>query len=1134
MRKRLFRRNHLKFLLAILVLMASVWNLQGQSAVQVAGTATVTATQSGNWSAASTWGGNVPGNDARVLIPNNVTVTVDALIAQNFKSIRIASGGKLQYATNVNTELRTEFLVSEMGGSFEIGTEANKVDATVTAKLVFAWRGGTTQAEDPNRFAPGAVFMGPVRMHGADKTSWTTLAVHPTAGATQLSLGTTPAGWRVGDELVVAGTDINDYQSDEKVTISGIDGSTVTLTNALTKNHQPPSQLAGMVDVHVSNNTRNVIVSSENPGVAALSGTNGYGKPRGHMMFMHNPDVVLKYIETENTGRTDKAIELDDWSVPEEGEEGQPDPRWSTTVPYPAGEGKNPRGRYSIHFHRTLDNNSNKALVEGCVVNNDPGWGYTNHSSNVDFINNVSYEVVGSAYCTEAGDELGSFLRNIAIRTYNPSEPLNLGRPAGGELGIEGGRTDGLTDGREQISDFAHQGDGFWVHGTGVTIEGNVVSGCSGHAYIYWTEGLWESLKGRPQMQNRIDLYVDPVEFPALNAEVKARAQQYPNWIFDVWYILPKPFKDNIGYTSAQGFRGDYIMTEFHETNDPESIEFNVMPPNYRNTMNLVIENTLLWGIRRTGMQFENCAQITLRNNKIFGYGASTALAPWRPQPNPYPGLLEVEPHSIGVDLDQYHNTRSWTLENNTIVGWDGESQALTLPMNAEVLVNGGTFDNSGTDIFIREVNWARGWQDRVVNNEEVNDPGNNSRMIIADPTPVDKTTPWRNILIQGNIVFNNPDKNIVLDAQMHLVNNAGDSFALLHPDGSGVKMTGYFLLPDNITLNFGPFNNTKVYFDEQAADFVPVPSANLLDPLRYDAENIFPERRTPNVFLGKSNQELQSLYGTSLGGEILPVTANTHPMITGGKVIYAVEGCPIDDLPSNNFTINAVDETCAGKNNGSISITSQQSGSYLAKINGVEQSFTTNVDFNNLAPNTYSVCVSYIGTTVECERCFELVIGGGIALSGTSSLKTKSGFGNEVAVKMAAGTAPYTVRVNDKVVGRYTSKDFSIPVEHRDRVTITSDKHCEGQLDFLAELYELIEIYPNPVLDHFNIRVPSDEMDSLSVGIYTMNGTLLQQKEYTIQNREATVKSDGLKKGLYMLKVGCEGHERNFKIIKI
>ena len=56
-----------------------------QTPIQVAGTATITATTSGNWSSTNTWGGTVPTNDARVLIPDGVTVTVDGMIAAAFK-----------------------------------------------------------------------------------------------------------------------------------------------------------------------------------------------------------------------------------------------------------------------------------------------------------------------------------------------------------------------------------------------------------------------------------------------------------------------------------------------------------------------------------------------------------------------------------------------------------------------------------------------------------------------------------------------------------------------------------------------------------------------------------------------------------------------------------------------------------------------------------------------------------------------------------------------------------------------------------------------------------------------------------------------------------------------------------------
>ncbi len=87
------------------------------------------------------------------------------MIAQEFKSVRIADGGKLQFATNVNTELRNEYLFSAMMGTLEIGTNSNKIATGVTVSLVFAERGGTTSSFDPDRFALGAVLMGTTTMH---------------------------------------------------------------------------------------------------------------------------------------------------------------------------------------------------------------------------------------------------------------------------------------------------------------------------------------------------------------------------------------------------------------------------------------------------------------------------------------------------------------------------------------------------------------------------------------------------------------------------------------------------------------------------------------------------------------------------------------------------------------------------------------------------------------------------------------------------------------------------------------------------------------------------------------------------------------------------------------------------------
>ncbi|MEM6803322.1 MAG: T9SS type A sorting domain-containing protein [Bacteroidota bacterium] len=921
---------------------------QSGTPIQVAGTATHTALSSGNWSDASTWGGSLPTTDARVLIPANVKVTVDTEISTEFKSVRIAKQGILTFAPHVNTELRTEFLVSEPptknangdiildGGKLEIGSTSNRIDPGVRASLVFAERGGSSKNEDPQRFAPGAVLMGKTTMHGAEKTAWLALATQPSAGATQLSLKSTPIGWQVGDQLVIAGTDLTDYASDEVVTISAISSNTITISPALSLDHKAPAEIANLVDIHVANLSRNIIVSSENPSVSAIGG-DPYRKPRGHMMFMHTLDVELTYMSSLNTGRTDKRIELDDWSAEGLPREPQPLP------PIPNGY-KNPRGRYSIHFHRGGTSPSlTPALVEGCVVNNDPGWAFTNHSARVDFVKNVSYDVVGSGFCTESGNETGSFIENFAVRTYNPDEPMNIGRPSD----PLGDRTEALADARENLSDFAWQGDGFWFHSTGITVEGNVVAGCTGHAFVYWSEGLIENNLGIARGQ--IDTHVPANEFPALNAELKAWQQTHPYWNFDIWYILARPFRNNTAYNMCRGVHGYYIMTTFHEAIDfeegEEQEEFNLMPPGYRAANKLTIENTTLWGMRRIGMGFNHCAQIELKNNQVYGYGTSSAIAPWTSPQNEFTPFLEVEPAVIGMDLDFYHNDRNWRLENNTIKGFEGSAIALALPANADVEVAGGIFDNGGIDIKIREVNWKKNWDELVVSFDDDD----------MDPLPLDKTVPWRRITIEGNIQFLNSNQNIVLDPQFHLTNPSQDAFGIL--DGS-VKMSGYFLLPDDIRLNFGPFNNAKVYFNEQEANFIPATSTTQ-SPLGLDPSDVFPEEITPSKYLNKSNQQLQNQYALSFGGELLPMTAVSHPMLIGGKV-NATTTSSRDLANKLNIEIypnpsNGIFQLAGEFKDYTIQILSVN-GAILKRLKG--QNGLTQIDINSLPAGLYLVKV--------------------------------------------------------------------------------------------------------------------------------------------------------------------------------
>lgn len=826
-----------KYLLqAFLLCLLGLYQARAQDPLPVAGTANATATASGgNWSSPGTWqGGSVPGANARVLIPAGSTVTVDGLITTEYKSVRI--DGELKFATGVDTELRTEYLVSSMNGRLEIGTASTPIDANRTATVVFADRGGTTTSQDPERFAPGAVLMGPVEMRGAQKTSYLALAVQPSGGANSLTLKSAPIGWRPNDKLVVAGTVLGDPTSDEVVNIASVSGSMVNLTTSLVRAHQAPAQ-ASDLEVHVANLTRNIKFTSANQSVSA--------KRRGHIMFMHNNGVDMRYVEMDHIGRTDKSQPLNDYSW----DELQESPSYTP----PRGAYTNPRGRYSVHFHRGgFDPALTPAHVEGVTVNNDPGWGYVNHSSRVNFIRNVSYDVVGGAFNTEAGDETGSFVENIALRTVNPIDPL-----------LVTNNPNALVDIREEVQDFAWQGDAFWFHSTGVTIEGNIAAGCSGHAFIFWPEGLIEN--GLGMRRGTPNLHIPTqAQRDLLNGAGN-------NFVMECWWIPSRPFRNNTGYTISKGVVTYYVQTRFLDQN--EGGKNNIVPAAYRNSLDFVIEGTTLWNIRQRGMQFHYTENVTIRNSRIVGYGSPSGAQ--------------------GIDANHWHNFDDWAFIDNDFEGFNNSNAALVPTANStNITISGGTWNNSATDILITETNKSYIPEGSSANN-----------------APIGSLN--RNMTI-SNVTFQNPNNNIQMAPIFSLNQEVQDGIDFADEE----KDLYYFMMGDNITLNYGPFNNALLYFDEQAANFTPIftspPPGNFA--LQVAPNDPPTDVVIPNKWRDKTNQQLTTTSGSngsSFGGEVLPGTAVSHPSIVGGKV-SAVSGDPCAGVtPGTPTSLTATNNSC-------------------------------------------------------------------------------------------------------------------------------------------------------------------------------------------------------------------------------
>jgi hypothetical protein len=415
-------------------------------------TVTHRAVNDGRWDDPLTWKTNtVPNDGAVVLIPEGIRVTLRSVEQTRLAFLRI--GGTLNVAPDADTKLMVETILVLPTGALRVGSESAPVERGRTAEIVFLDSGSDVMptAADPDALRRGLVAMGEVRVYGREKSSFRTLAQAALKGSTELSFDEAPVGWRAGDKLVVPSTHFHkdDPLHNELVTITSVNGAQVGISEALRYVHRAPEP----VKVHVANVSRNVVFRSES----------GATERRGHVMLMNCGASTVSGALLESLGRSDKTRVTDD-------------PAFDGSGHLIAGSGTNPRGRYPLHFHQCgLDQRA--ASVRGSVVHDTPGWGMVNHSSRVNFEDNVVYDFAGAGFVSEEGDELGAFTRNIAV-----------GGRGNGEFELR--RTYLQDADRMKVADFAFHGDGFWFQSPSVEVVGNVAAGNKGAGFLYHAVGL--------------------------------------------------------------------------------------------------------------------------------------------------------------------------------------------------------------------------------------------------------------------------------------------------------------------------------------------------------------------------------------------------------------------------------------------------------------------------------------------------------------------------------------------------------------------------------------------------------------------------------------------------------------------
>lgn len=420
------------------------------------GDITHTAINDGSWFDTATWtGGLIPDNDAWVLIPVGIDVEYDQVSNHELSAVRVDGG--LKFSTTTSSQMIVDTLLIESSGRLIIGTQNNPVPADVSVNILFSDDGDLDVAKDPSLMGRGLLARGPIHIHGSKKTTHMKTLDDPLSGDVTLQFNEAPSNWSVGDTLIVAGTKYsgwkwdNDIQAvryhdtqDEVVTITTINGSSVGINRALIFDHYTPRE---DLKTSVANMSRNITIATQSPDVTPTH-------RRGHVMFMGDALVDVRYAAFWQLGRTDKSfltLEASDF-----------DEITPTS---------NVRGRYAFHLHRKgIIDVKKPAISVGNAVYGSPGWGYVHHDSNAIFHNNVSYDTFGAGFVAETGNEIGTWTNNLAIKAegnsaFNPKNGNN-----------------------RELFDIGRTGDGFWFQGRMVRSINNIAASVN-HGFVYLHRG---------------------------------------------------------------------------------------------------------------------------------------------------------------------------------------------------------------------------------------------------------------------------------------------------------------------------------------------------------------------------------------------------------------------------------------------------------------------------------------------------------------------------------------------------------------------------------------------------------------------------------------------------------------------
>ena len=379
------------------------------------------------WSDPASWpDGKVPGAGDAVTIGRDKDIVLD-VSPPALRSLTI--DGKLSFAGDRDIALTTDWIYLP-GGELDIGSEAHPYTHKATITLT-----DTVPGEDVNTMGDRGIMLlsGTLSLHGDRTNTWTKLAKTAKAGSARIEV-LNAAGWRKGDTIVLASTDFDPHQAEER-TVTAVSGNALMLDKPLRYMHF--GEITYGVDERgeVGLLTRNIRIQASDDAAKSYFG--------GHIMAMAGSKMYVSGVELSRMGQY---LHL---------------------------------ARYPIHWH--IEGDGEGQYIQNSSIHDTYSRCVTVHGTdNVRVENNVTFNTVGHCFFLEDAVETGNqILHNLAILTKchpdgKPCVPTDLG-----PFKTEDGKNFNLAgqDAKDILIPSDNTASSFWITNPDNIYRDNVAAG---------------------------------------------------------------------------------------------------------------------------------------------------------------------------------------------------------------------------------------------------------------------------------------------------------------------------------------------------------------------------------------------------------------------------------------------------------------------------------------------------------------------------------------------------------------------------------------------------------------------------------------------------------------------------------